>query len=58
MIMGGSVDVATENPGHSAREHRITYALENHRRTDAEFDDRNQDQGDEVAGVSHSFLTD
>jgi hypothetical protein len=30
MIMGGPVDLATENPGHSAREHRITDALENH----------------------------
>ena len=26
--------------------------------TDAELGDRDQDQGDEVARVSHSFLTD
>jgi hypothetical protein len=58
MILDDAEGRHAESPGGGRVERRTTDALENHWRTDAELAIETQDQDDEVAGVSHSFLTD
>jgi hypothetical protein len=58
MILSAAASTATEGPGSNAAGQRVPDALEKplaYRHGDG---DRDQGQGDEVAGVSHSFLTD
>jgi hypothetical protein len=57
MILGDMVGTAAESPGSNAAGQELRTLLKPlaHRRG---VGDHDQDQGDEVAGVSHSFLTD
>ncbi len=58
MILGNAERGYTESPGRSRGGRQITDALENHWRTDAELATATRTRADEVACVSHSFLTD